>query len=183
MNRVTMAFLILSASCTSNPSDGAPPTTTATPDAPRHSSGGTGSETNPDGPGGGMRDPSATGGSAGAGRCRSNCATGGTGPQDGVGGISGGGAAGHAGAGGAVEPCVDGPSPCCPPEFPTWCNHHYGEAFGHCFKEGADCSTITVCDPEPFARSCPTGDYVVCWETACLGQFYGGCRFSEYQCD
>jgi hypothetical protein len=75
----------------------------------------------------------------------------------------------------------NGPSPCCPSQFPVWCNHDL-VGVGHCFKMGADCSTVKVCTPEPFARTCPPGDYVVCWSAPCLGNNYGGCRYSEPQC-
>lgn len=78
-------------------------------------------------------------------------------------------------------PLPNGPSPCCPSAYPIWCNHDL-VGFGHCFKYGADCSTVRVCPPETFARTCPPGDYVVCWNTPCFGNNYGGCRFSEPQC-
>jgi len=74
----------------------------------------------------------------------------------------------------------DGPSVCCPVEYPVWCRHAY--SVGHCFKIGSDCSTVKLCPPESFARTCGPGDYVVCWGSPCFGGNYGGCRFSEPQC-
>jgi hypothetical protein len=97
-----------------------------------------------------------------------------------------GGFSGHPSAGGEggafeAEPaCSDGLSDCCPTEYPVWCDHDLGETIGRCFKPNTDCSTVTVCAPEPFARSCPPGDHVVCWDTPCGNDWYGGCALSEY---
>jgi hypothetical protein len=93
---------------------------------------------------------------------------------------SGAGAGGESGASNGGAGCSEGASECCPLEYPVWCDHSLGESIGHCFKANTDCSTVTVCAPESFARSCPAGDHVVCWDTPCGNDWYGGCALSEY---